>query len=484
MQRMAESWFHYVPSAGASGGQNIKSASISTQSKIQSNGVRPMSLLETALSDIERGEHEKAFASLRSILNEQPNNVPAYFALGDLLYRIGQYISSAGCYHKILEIDPNSGVARIRLGIACEAAGDVKQAIQHFQQARNIEPYLAHHNLSRVYQDAGDPKTALRNADAAIRLRWDAELQCRRAHALLTLGRYKLGFEAYEARHGVPLAVTQGSQWVTSEKNLESLYRLPQDLRHWRGQPVLHLVVHHEQGFGDTIQWARYVPLAAARCDRLSFVVPESLVGLMGHSFLEYGNITVRSNLPADFDSFVWVDSLPYLFNARPGAIPQEPYLFPAQTVIELETTAGKPRIGLVWAGRPGLRTDRWRSIAFAEIASLLDCDAQFISLQKEGLSEDDRLLHVPNHLKSWETTAQLIQHLDLVISVDTAVAHLAGALGKDVWLMNRFNTCWRWGLTRSDSIWYPSMRIFRQPTLGDWASVIKQVKQALSKAF
>ena len=134
-----------------------------------------------------------------------------------------------------------------------------------------------------------------------------------------------------------------------------------------------------------------------------------------------------------------------------------------------------RQKVGLVWAGRPGLSIDQHRSLAPEQLERLLQADVDFVSLQV-GQPCNELMLDVAAELHDWHETAAAMSALDLIISVDTATAHLAGAMHKDVWLLNRYNTCWRWMLDRDDTPWYPSMRIWRQPTLGDWSSVLNQV--------
>ena len=258
------------------------------------------------------------------------------------------------------------------------------------------------------------------------------------------------------------------------------------------------VLVHAEQGLGDTLQFCRYVPLVAAGSKLVLEVqapLRRLLSGLPG-----IAAIVARGDRLPPYDAHAALLSLPLLVGTRLPTIPCEiPYLAadPRDCARWRQRLGGLSglRVGLVWAGgfRPdqpwAAAVDRRRSMALAQMAPLAAiAGVSFLSLQKgepagQALSPPaGMVLHdFTAELADFTDTAALIEALDLVISVDTAVAHLAGALGKPVWLLNRFDTCWRWLLDRDDSPWYPSLRQFRQPVAGDWASVMAAVSAALA---
>jgi hypothetical protein len=272
----------------------------------------------------------------------------------------------------------------------------------------------------------------------------------------------------------------------------------------WLGEPLngRRILLHAEQGLGDTIQFCRYAPLVAARGGRVILEVPRKLLrllsGLRGVTQL----VAAGDPLPA-FDVQCSLMSLPLAFRTRLDTIPaQVPYLAARpETVAYWRHRLGpwtRRRVGLVWSG--GFRPDQPESHAVNErrniplrlIAQLNQPAIDFVSLQKGEPAESElialkdavwpggNLTNAAPELDDFEDTAGLIETLDLVISVDTSTAHLAAAMGKPVWLLNRFDSCWRWLEQREDSPWYPTLRLFRQTTRGDWQAVTQRVSAAL----
>jgi hypothetical protein len=259
------------------------------------------------------------------------------------------------------------------------------------------------------------------------------------------------------------------------------------------------ILLHAEQGLGDTIQFGRYAPLVAARGARVILEVQRPLHGLMSTLSSTVQVVSSGDPLP-DFDFHCPLLSLPLAFATQLDTIPSATRYLSAR---EEQTRAwrerlgrhDKPRIGLAWAGNPrkelpgANRIDGQRSIALDRLAPLFEVTAcEFFSLQKgsdavrqlRDSALRQRVNDYTDDLHDFSDTAALIENLDLVISVDTSVAHLAGALGKPFWLLNRYNTCWRWLLDREDSPWYPTARLFRQDTTRAWEPVIQRVAAAL----
>jgi hypothetical protein len=270
------------------------------------------------------------------------------------------------------------------------------------------------------------------------------------------------------------------------------------------------VLLHAEQGFGDSIQFIRYAPLVAQRGGHVIVQCQPGLETLLA-GVEGISQIITRDEPLPDFDLHCPLMSLPWVFATRLDTIPAAiPYLRAntekvahwRERLAREQSTSGETgpsrcdtlKIGLVWAGearphRPHVnRINRRRSMSLSQFAPLAQVPGvAFISLQKGKSAEQAqtlppgmRLLDWTAELNDFADTAALIEALDLVISVDTSVAHLAGALGKPVWLLNRFDTCWRWLLDRSDSPWYPTMRLFRQPQPGAWAPVIAEVREQL----
>jgi hypothetical protein len=332
--------------------------------------------------------------------------------------------------------------------------------------------------------EQGRPAEAELSCREALALRPDyPEARANLALALLTMGRLREGWRAYETRWeveamGAPAPVLSQPRWTGQALN---------------GETVL---LYAEQGFGDTLQFCRYAPMVAAAGGRVVLVVPGALRRIM--TTLE-GVAEIRSEedgrLPP-FDYHCPLLSLPLAFDTTMATIPGPASYLHADPSAWADFLGGLPglKVGLVWAGKArtaqphAAAIDKRRSMRLADMAPLLSVGGcSFVSLQLgppasqlQALAEDAGLRDVSHRLGDWADTADLIAGLDLVIAVDTAVVHLAGALGKPVWMLNRFDSCWRWFRDRDDTPWYPSMRQFRQTSRGDWAGVIGRVRDAL----
>ncbi len=360
---------------------------------------------------------------------------------------------SIAAHRRAIALKADFPEAYTNLGNALKGQGNIAAAIAACRQAIALNPDLpdAHHNLSLT---------------------------------LLLNGEFAEGWREYEWR------------WQTKQLRPRGF---AQPL--WSGEAVdgRVLLLHAEQGYGDMIQFCRYVPLVAAR-GRVVLEAPRALVRLFsGLAGVE--RIVVQGDpLPA-FDLHCPLLSLPRAFATTLETIPGGvPYLGtdPAQVSAWRDRLAGlaRLRVGLVWAGEPRATdrirgaVDRRRSISLGHFARLAGVGGiAFVSLQKGEAAAQTRspppglrLHDWTGELEDFADTAALIAALDLVISVDTAVVHLAGALGKPVWLLNRFDTDWRWLLDREDSPWYPTLRLFRQHRPGDWAGVLERVAAALRR--
>jgi len=264
----------------------------------------------------------------------------------------------------------------------------------------------------------------------------------------------------------------------------------------WDGQESLRgksILLHAEQGLGDTIQFARYV----ASIERLGASVileaQKPLVRLLT-SLQATSTVIVQGNRLPEFDFHCPLMSLPLAVGTTLNTIPAEnPYLYAdPENRKAWQKRLGpkpKPRVGLIWSGAVGHANDKNRSIPLEMLATLLKLDCEYHSIQK-GLREGDAeclaksgIISHDGGLQDFLDTASLVMEMDVIISVDTSVAHLAGALGKRVWVMLPFVPDWRWMIEREDSPWYPSARLFRQPAIGDWQSVIERVKIELASA-
>jgi len=268
----------------------------------------------------------------------------------------------------------------------------------------------------------------------------------------------------------------------------------------WRGDAPLEgktILLHAEQGLGDTLQFLRYVPLVAARGAEICLEVQPSLLPLLA-GYPGTASVLARGETLPPVDFHCPLLSLPLAFSTGLDSIPAPvPYLHaPGDRVArwrELTGPARGPRVGLVWAGNPGHANDRNRSIPFTLFRPICAplAGVQFFNLKIEASQADAVALAgtpgIVDHsamVRDFADTAALVAQMDLVISVDTSVAHLAGALGKPVWLLLPFSPDWRWLLDRDDSPWYPSMRLIRQTRIGEWNAVLNRVRRELEGRY
>lgn len=427
-----------------------------------------------------RGYCERAVA-------KDPSNPFWINNLGTVLYMMGDYYRAAVCYRKALELHPENPDALNNLSVLAHELGAFKEAVDYGRRALALRPAYpeALGNLANALKDTGKEEEAIELLRRAVRLNDnDPEIRHNLSVALLAAGRFEEGWPLYEAR------------WQT--RYLRHRHRsYPQPL--WRGEAKEGsvLFLHHEQGLGDTLQFCRYAPMAAARGLRVVLEVPQPLARLM-KTLQGVEIVTAAPQEPAAFDFHCPMMSLPWAMNTRFETIPEiGPYLkADEKEALEWQKKLApfgseKPRVGLVWAGNPRRHTpslamtDRRRSIAPEMLTPLVkNTNIQFFSLQKEGPKAPEALglIDLMGECDDFAATAALLANLDLVITVDTAVAHLAGALGKPVWVLNRFDTCWRWQRHSEKTPWYSTMRLFHQPEAGDWASVIARAAAELAR--
>jgi hypothetical protein len=350
-----------------------------------------------------------------------------------------------------------------------------------YDRAVSLRPHYAdaHNNRGQSLRDVKRYEEALASYDAALAVQpGHVMAHCNSAAVRLLLGDFKRGWSDYEWRW-------KKASVVRSNRNFPQ----PQ----WRGEDIAGktILLHSEQGFGDTIQFCRYVPLVVARSAQVVFEVQAQLHALMAGIPGAAQVVARGSPLPA-FDVHCPMLSLPLAFGTELGTIPAErAYLsVPEEKARNWRMRLAAERrclVGLAWSGSRGHEEDRKRSIALDTLLPLLDSDATIVSLQKDVRSADaavlnarSDILHFGDEWHDFSDTAALISQLDLVISVDTSVAHLAAALGKPTWLLLPEVPDFRWLLGREDSPWYPAMRLFRQDEHRDWESVIARVRDAL----
>jgi tetratricopeptide (TPR) repeat protein/ADP-heptose:LPS heptosyltransferase len=412
--------------------------------------------LGSALTDL--GSYGAAVEAHRRALTLKPDSAPAVYSLGYFFERKGDLASAADAYRNALKLNPRLGNAYIHLGITCFLRGDLEKAIEFCEQAQKLEP------------ESPEARSFL---------------------GLLHLqqGNFRAGWSEYEDRWGTTYGVRFRRKFV------EPL---------WKGEPLegSRILLYAEQGAGDTLQFVRYVPLVAARGGKVVLEVQSSLHRLLA-STPGAAEVIRRDEALPEFDWQCPLLSLPLVFGTELDTIPAKiPYVHPDPAQVEQRRerlgaaraerrcNGNSLRIGLAWAGSPLHPYDLWRSISLEQLAPLTNVEgATFYSLQvgqqaqqAKQLGARVQLIDLQDELKDFADTAAVVANLDLVISVDTSVVHLAGAMGKPVWILAQKSADWRWLLEREDSPWYPTARLFRQSTLGNWQEVVSQVEEALSQ--
>jgi hypothetical protein len=397
----------------------------------------------------------------------------------------GEFDQARDCYRKVLQIYPQHAKAHNNLGIIYHREGNLEAARKALERAIKIDPALteAYVNLGNLMQDKPDLENALKYYDAALRL--DPKLahaRYSRATTLLAMGRFDEGWQEYEWRWQLPRELFVSRHFTRPR---------------WDGSQDINrkkILLFAEQGFGDTLQFIRYAPFVAARGAHVIIECRPELSSLLQTAEGIHSVAPLGQPLP-EFDYEAPVMSLPLALGTAVTTIPAKvPYLFPNKVVIDawrsrLRSDVDKLKIGLVWAGDPGFVRARDKSCPPEQLTRLFDVPGcEFFSLQKDATEKyaatlnDFRpvLTDYTSELKTFNDTAALIAALDLVITIDTAVAHLAGALAKSVWVMLPFCPDWRWSVKGEHTPWYPTMRLFRQHAAGNWDRVIGQVRQAL----
>lgn len=431
----------------------------------------------------DQGQLEEAEQRYRQALAHQPDLSEAYNNLGNVLRLQGRLAEAETALRQAITLKPDFAEAYNNLGVTLLDQWRLPEAAAACRQAAQLMPTLAaaHNNLGVALKEQGALSEAVVCYEQALALQPDyPEAHVSLAFAHLLRGDYARGLAEYEWRWRCLDFVPRRRGFV-------------QPL--WDGQPLAGrtLLLHAEQGLGDTIQFLRYVPLAAARGGQVILECYPELLRLLGPGYGGAAAVIGRGQSLPPFDVHAPLMSLPCLFGTRLETVPNElPYLAPdpALTARWAERLAGlgRPRVGLVWATNRLSKTARCRSLAPAALAPLAGAaDVRFVGLQKGEAAEATAappgldLLNIGPELDDFADTAAVLAHLDLLISVDTSVAHLAGALGRPVWVLLPFSPDWRWLLDREDSPWYPTARLFRQPRLGDWTSVIARVAAALA---
>jgi tetratricopeptide (TPR) repeat protein len=444
--------------------------------------------LGIVLHELQR--QEEALTSYEQAVNLNPNYAESHWRRGLTLTQLERWEQAIDSFRAALAIDQNLPEIRSNLGFALMKAQLLNEAIQQYQLALEMKETPALHFLmGTAYQNLGLRSQAIFSYKRAIALDPDySSAQYRLSFLLLLEGDFEAGLKYFERR----LTLPEDADWLEPVRKIISGFGMS---RYWQGQAISgsRLTVITEQGLGDSLMMLRYLPLLknATGISKLVVVCDAALESII-QNISGIDKLVVKPTDITDdqFDWYCTTMSLPFAFKTRLGNIPTSPYLqIPGpqreRFYDRLRALPGL-KVGLAWAGNSRLDTDSIRSIPLMKLASLLSIEGiTWVSLQKGNSSRQLRDIDVPVHdwmeeCQTLEDTAALMEGLDLVITVDTSIVHLSGAIGRPTWLLNRYETEWRWLLEREDSPWYSSLRIFRQPIAKDWDSVITRVADEL----
>jgi tetratricopeptide (TPR) repeat protein len=453
----------------------------------------PDAKINLALTHEKAGHTDAAHEVYRQAIIQHPGHPVLLNNYGNFLRNLGRFEAARQLYQQALEVRPDYLNAHINFATVSRDLGNLEAALASYQHvlARDPASIPALNNIGTLMQDLGRLEEAeqyytraLSLEPTSIEARWNQSL------VNLAMGKYTEGWQRYQAGF-----------WVQDKRGTMAF----DATRLWDGSDFSgkRLLIWAEQGLGDTLQFIRYAELCKQRGGEVYLMCPAPLQALLANS---PAIDRVFTTIEADaFDWHVPMMNLPYIFGTTLETIPKAiPYLAAGPAAQQkwqaiFADHGGKQlKVGLVWAG--GIREhqpfvqliDKRRSMQLTQFLPLFDLEktgigVRFYSLQIgppaaqiESSGLKPRLIDLTGQIANFEDTAAMIEQLDLIIAVDTAVVHLAGGLGKKTWVLSRFDACWRWLRNRTDSPWYPSLRIFGQPKPGDWDSVISSMCKAL----
>jgi len=405
-----------------------------------------------------------------------PRFLEGHYNKANCYKELNQYREAIIWYKKALKINPKYFHAWNNMGLCCQSIQDFEGALAACQEAVKIEP-----NNYVIYNNMGFTLHVLMRLDESIAaFKKSIELNPEQ-----TDSKFNIGF-VYLLKGDLEKG------WAGHEERWKNKYRPAALPRVWNGEDLTGKTIYivHEQGLGDTIQFIRYAKqLKAAGTAKIIAGVKPEIVKLVS-SMPEIDVINADPKFIPEYDYQCPMMSLPYVFKTRVDNIPYHRYFFAdPEKVQEFSRKMGpktRLRVGLVWSG--GFRADQpeiWavnerRNIKPEKLAEIYNPNVEFFNLQFGAKELPFPMVDLMHEVEDFSDTAAIIENLDLVISVDTSTAHVAGAMGKEVWMLNRFDTCWRWLEDRKDSPWYPSFTIYRQEKFNNWDNVIADIKKDL----
>ena len=471
------------------------------------------------------GRLSDALACFRRELQLDPRRGGAAYKAALILHGMGEFGEALVLLNRSAEIDPNHAPTLQTRAVVLKNLNRLEEALVDNRRALEFDPANADLciNMANLLQTLDRHEEALFWYDRGVEMRPNGGSVTNRAMSLTALAHFEEAMAAYrhaleidpnEARAAWNLALLQllTGDFEAGWRGREARWKVPEltathpDMQRpmWLGEEPIAgktIVVCQTEGLGDGIHFVRYVPMLAECGARVILLVDAPLYPLMrGLAGVSQCLVKSAQTVVPPFDFHVAIDSLPLAFGTRLDTIPAAEAYLPAPDAGRIEAwdrrlgPHDKLRVGLVWSGNSTYRNDRNRSMPFRTLSAIFDVDATFVSLQKdpraqdaEALRERAGIVDFTADLSDFAETAALVSCLDLVITVDTSVAHLSGALGRPTWILLPYVPDWRWLLSRDDSPWYPSVRLFRQSERRDYESVVERVRTelaALTRAF
>jgi tetratricopeptide (TPR) repeat protein len=430
----------------------------------------------------QQGKYEQAVTHCREVQRLDPDFADGYANLGAVFHDQLRFDEAREQLEQALRLDPRSVEVRANLSLVLQGLGRLDEALARSREALAIDPGSAPAlaSLASGLQEAADYAAAEASFQRTLELDpGSATAHFGLALCRLTTGDFRRGWTEYQWR------------WEANNINPQT-FTQPM----WNGEPLdgRTILLRHEQGDGDTLQFVRYAPLVKRLGATVLLHCRRSLAALLT-TCQGVDSVHVTGDPTPKFDYHVPLLSLPGIFQTELDTIPaQVPYIWPPEELVGRwrgELPAGGPlKVGIVWRGSPMHRRDRRRSIPLEHFAPLASIDGvQLYSLQVGGGNDElrtfsaaDRVIDLAGRIESFQDTAAIMRNLDLVVSCDSAPIHLAGALGVNVWAALPFSADWRWLSGREDSPWYPTLRLFRQTALGDWSAVFAALIERLRR--
>jgi tetratricopeptide (TPR) repeat protein len=482
---------------------------------VQLDPAAPQPWRDLASLLIERKRFDEALLALRELERLAPEDWDAAMKRASVLLQLGRTEEAIACLDQCDRLQPNHAPTLHLRALALHNLERLEPALADLMRAHALDPANATfcNDIGVVLRRLGRGEESIAWFDAALSRKADfSAAYNNKAFALTHLHRFAEAFATYDALRTIDpgnveaiwsealvqlLTGNFAAGWRGREARFQvpglplTRYNFTQPL--WLGETSLAgktILIHADEGIGDTIHFARYVPMVAARGGRVILLLPAALCPLLARLPGVCECVPMSGERVIAFDTYCPISSLPLAFATTLHSIPATTPYLPAPELAQVQAweTRLEPhdrlRIGLTWSGNPKHKDDHNRSLALRALAPLVDCDATFVSLQKDPRPEDAALLRerpdiidLSGDLTDFAATAALMACLDLVITVDTSVAHLAGALARPTWILLPYTPDYRWLLDRNDSPWYPSARLFRQDASRDYAGVIERIR-------